>query len=147
MTSGPEKYNEMEDLNKQILSMRVVPDFGYYDDLVREDAPTGWTMLYDYCKKEPRLQKLQNVVHNRLQEREVILRMRRQEEQFKKKKQNSDGTTNQIMINPMDLLEEEEKKKELAKLQKTSGQKMLDNLDELISIHDLDLKMVARIKG
>lgn len=136
----------MEDLNKQILSMRVVPDFGYYDNLVREDAPTGWTMLYDYCKHEPRIQKLQNVVHNRLQERDVILRMRQQKEAYDKKKQNSDGTTNQVMFNPMDLLEEE-KKKELDKQKKTPGQKMRDNLDELINIHDLDIKMVARIKG
>ena len=56
--SGPQKYSELEELNKQILSMTVVPDFGYQEKTYGDESVAGWRLLYDYVKKSPKMIKL-----------------------------------------------------------------------------------------
>ena len=71
--SGPQKYLELEELNKQILSMTVVPDFGYQERNVVDQAQnlTGWKLLYDYVRKSPKMVKLQHIVKQKLREKEL----------------------------------------------------------------------------
>lgn len=69
-SSGPEKYSELEAINKQILSMTVVPDFGYQEKTMGDESVAGWRLLYDYVKKSPKMIKLQNIVQQRLIEKE-----------------------------------------------------------------------------
>lgn len=60
--SGPEKFQELADIHKQILSLGVVPDFGYQLRTIGDENITGWSMFYDYLKKEPKLQRFHNLV-------------------------------------------------------------------------------------
>ncbi len=68
--SGQQKYSELQAINKQILSMTVVPDFGYQEKTMGDESVAGWRLLYDYVKKSPKMIKLQNIVQQRLQEKE-----------------------------------------------------------------------------
>lgn len=44
-------HGQLEELNKQIMSMTVVPDFGYQEKNYGDDSVSGWRLLYDYVKK------------------------------------------------------------------------------------------------
>lgn len=72
--SGPHKYLELEELDKQILSMTVVPDFGYSEERTVVDQAsnlTGWKLLYDYVRKSPKMVKLQHIVKEKLRQKEL----------------------------------------------------------------------------
>ena len=56
-------------MNKQIMSMTVVPDFGYQEKTYGDESVAGWKLLYDYVKKNPKMIKLQNLVKSRLAEK------------------------------------------------------------------------------
>lgn len=65
-STGKEKMSELQSLRKQIMSMTVVPDFGYEKSGMEfwEDVG-GWKLFYDYVKKEPKYQKLTNYIQNK----------------------------------------------------------------------------------
>jgi hypothetical protein len=66
--SGPSKYLELEDLNRQIMSMTVVPDFGYEQkNVVDQQNVFGWRLLYDYVRKSPKMVRLQHIIKEKVQ--------------------------------------------------------------------------------
>ena len=52
------KHGELEELTRQIMSMTVVPDFGYQEKSYGEESVAGWRLLFDYVKKSPKMIKL-----------------------------------------------------------------------------------------
>ena len=52
------KHGELEEIHKQIMSMTVVPDFGYQEKTYGDESVAGWRLLYDYVKKSPKMIKL-----------------------------------------------------------------------------------------
>ena len=72
-------HGELEELTRQIMSMTVVPDFGYQEKNYGDDSVAGWRLLYDYVKKSPKMIKLQNLVKKRLEEKQAKEKLRQQQ--------------------------------------------------------------------
>ena len=67
--TGYQKSNNLEMISEQIKGLGVVPDFGYNEKNIGDQNLNGWKMLFDYVKKDSRLEKLKNFVHKALEEK------------------------------------------------------------------------------
>lgn len=58
--SGPDKLADLDRIQRQIEGLTVVPDFGYTEkiDIGEKQTLSGWQLLFDYFKKEPKLVRL-----------------------------------------------------------------------------------------
>ncbi|CDW89677.1 UNKNOWN [Stylonychia lemnae] len=129
-SQGAEKYQELSEIQEQIQSMTVVPDFGYDKNQIEFKDISGWKLFYDFVQREPKFQKLQKYIKERNQE---IREKQKLQKKKKTKKQNQDD---------IDIIDKDHLVKS----------KVSKDLEQLISIHKSEndflrsMKTISRFK-